>query len=367
MIPLVDVNREHKFLEEEIKQALSRVVGKGDFILGEDVSLFEKEFSCYCETKFAVGVSSGTEALCLSLKALGIGKGDKVITAANTFIATALAVTFVGAAPVLIDADPLTYNIDPDKIRKFLCSRHSKNTRAIIPVHLYGHPADMKAILKIAQEYNLKIVEDACQAHGAYYESKRVGGFGAAGCFSFYPAKNLGALGDAGIVVTNKKSIARKICMFRNYGQIKKYHHLIKGSNNRLDTIQAAVLRVKLKYLDKNNQMRRSHAQLYSELLKDSGYILPVEKSDCAHVYHLYVVRVRKRRQLQDYLSQQGISTGIHYPIPIHLSKAYVSLGYKRGDFPITEELSAQIVSLPMFPYLKREEIEQIADCLRRF
>ena len=365
MIPLVDVAREHKLRERDIKKAISDVIRKGNFIMGDELSSFEEEFARYCETSFAVGVASGTDALFLSLKALGIGKQDKVITAANTFIATVLAIASTGATPVLIDVDPYTYNIDPQKAEKYLSS--SKKVKAIVPVHLYGHPADMENIMELAARYNLSVVEDACQAHGAFYKNKRVGSFGAVGCFSFYPAKNLGALGDGGAVVTANSRIADKINMLRNYGQRKKYHHLIEGYNSRLDTIQAAVLRVKLKHLDKANQMRRQNAAFYSKCLKDSGYILPLEKEDCCHVYHLYVIRNKRRDELQNYLSDRGISTGIHYPIPIHLTKAYSSLGYKRGDFPVTEKVAKEIISLPMVPYLKKEEIEYISDGLRRF
>ncbi|MCP4652149.1 MAG: DegT/DnrJ/EryC1/StrS family aminotransferase [Candidatus Omnitrophica bacterium] len=364
-ISFVNINREHKIREKEIKKAINNVFQKGNFILGEEVSLFEKDFAQYCQTKFALGLASGTDALQYSLRAIGIGKGDKVITAANTFIATVLAITSLGAKPVLIDVDPTTYNLDPQKIRKYLL--HAKKVKAILPVHLYGHPAAMDSIIKIAREYSLSVVEDACQAHGALYKNKRVGSFGDAGCFSFYPAKNLGALGDGGMVVTGRKDIAHKIEMLRNYGQKQKYHHLMQGYNSRLDTIQAAVLKVKLNYLDQHNKMRRQIAHFYNKTLQGVGYILPNEQKEAYHVYHLYVIRTTKRKKFQDYLTQKGISTGIHYPIPIHLTKAYSSLGYKKGSFPITEQICKEIVSLPMFPYLKKEEMEYVSTCLRSF
>lgn len=366
-VPFVDLNREYGRLKPEIDAAIQDVLSRGDFILGKGVADFEKAFADFCCARFGIGVASGTDALHLVLRGLGIGQGDKVITAANTFIATALGATFAGATPVFIDVDPLTYNIDPVKLREYLKSRQAKNVKAIIPVHLYGHPADMDPILRIAKEFGLKVVEDACQAHGAVYKGEMVGGFGEAACFSFYPAKNLGAYGDGGIVVTNKKSMADKIIMLRNYGQKKKYHHLMQGYNSRLDTLQAAVLSVKLRYLEAQNENRRVCAQLYGRLLEGSGFVLPIEQKGCRHVYHLYVIRVKKRQALQDYLKEKGISTGIHYPISLHMTKAYACLGYKRNDFPVSEKAAGEILSLPMFGGLKKEEVEYIADYLRRF
>jgi len=367
MIPFVDLNREHVPVKGEIAAAIGGVISRGDFILGEDTALFESEFAAYCGTKFAIGLASGTDALFYSLKALGIGKGDRVATAANTFIATALAISNTGAEPVLIDCDEKTYNIDCEKLKNYLKKNGGKKLKAVIPVHLYGQPAPMEEISVLAGRYGARVIEDACQAHGAFYDNKRVGSLGDCGCFSFYPAKNLGCFGDGGMVTTNNKQIFEKLLMLRNYGQKKKYYHLVQGYNSRLDTLQAAVLRVKLKYLDGNNNLRRQHAALYSELLKDSAYVLPGEAKRVKHVYHLYVVRAKHRSRLQKFMAQEGVSCGIHYPVPIHLSKAYRCLGLKKGSLPVTEKLSGQILSLPMFASLKGEEIEKTAALLRRF
>jgi dTDP-4-amino-4,6-dideoxygalactose transaminase len=367
MIPFVDLNREHAPVKDEIMAAIDGVIARGDFILGKDTALFENEFAAYCGTKFAVGLASGTDALFYSLKALDMGKGDKVITAANTFIATALAISNTGAEPVLIDCDEKAYNIDCEKLKSYLKRTGGKKVKAIIPVHLYGQPAPMKEILALAGDYGVRVVEDACQAHGAFYDNKRTGSLGDCGCFSFYPAKNLGCFGDGGMVTTNNKKIFEKLLMLRNYGQKKKYYHLVQGYNSRLDTLQAAVLRVKLRYLDGNNDLRRKHAALYGELLKDSAYALPQEAKRVKHVYHLYVVRAKNRNRLQEFMAGEGVSCGIHYPVPIHLSKAYSCLGLKKGSFPVTEKLSGQILSLPMFASLENEEIEKTAALLRRF
>ena len=367
MIPFVDLNREHAPVKEEIMSAIEGVISRGDFILGKDTALFENEFAAYCGTKFAVGLASGTDALFYALKAFGIGKGDKVATAANTFIATVLAVSNTGAEPVLIDCDEKTYNLDCAKLKSYFKKTGGKRLKAIIPVHLYGHPAPIAEISALAGRYGARVIEDACQAHGAFYDNQRTGNLGDCGCFSFYPAKNLGCFGDGGMVTTNNKKIFEKLLMLRNYGQKKKYYHLVQGYNSRLDTLQAAVLRVKLKYLDGNNDLRRQHAALYNALLKDSVYLLPQEAERVRHVYHLYVVRAKNRNRLREFLAQAGVSCGIHYPVPIHLSKAYRCLGLKRGSLPVTEKLSGQMLSLPMFASLKDEEIEEIAALLRRF
>ena len=356
-IPFVDLKRQYDLIKEEINIKINEVLQNTHFILGENVEIFEKEFANYCGVKYCVGVASGSDALTLCLKALGIGEGDEVITVPNTFIATVDAISRNGAKPVFVDIDTETYNMDVTKIEEEITDK----TKAIIPVHLYGQPADMDAIIKIAKKYDLKIIEDACQAHGAEYKGKRVGSLGDAGCFSFYPAKNLGAYGDGGMVVTNNEELAEKIRMLRNYGQSKKYYHDFMGYNSRLDEIQAAVLRVKLRYLDEWNDKRREHAKLYDELLENaSGIETPTEKDYVKHVYHLYVMRCKNRDDLQHYLSSKGISTGIHYPIPVHLQMAYKHLEYKQGDFPITEKYSKEILSLPMFPELTDEEIEAV-------
>lgn len=363
IIPLVDLKAQLRSIEGEIKEAMGRVMENTAFILGKEVELFEQEFASYTGARFAVGVGSGTEALHLALRALDIGEGDEVITAANSFIATALAISYVGAKPVLVDVEPDTYNMDPSKVKEAITNR----TRAIIPVHLYGHPADMDPIMEIAKRYDLKVVEDACQAHGAEYNGTGAGSIGDIGCFSFYPGKNLGAYGDGGLAVTNDKVVAERIRMLRNYGESQKYYHDFKGFNSRLDGIQAAVLRVKLSKLDKWNEERRRNAEIYNEYLKDLNVMIPIEKDYAKHVYHLYVIHVPKRDDLLNYLRSKGIYAAIHYPIPIHLQKAYVDLNYNSGVFPITERYAGEIISLPMFPELTEEQIEYVVSEVKKF
>jgi len=364
-IPLVNLKRQYKDIKKEIQKGILEVLERTDFILGEEVKLFEEEFAKFCGVKYAVSVSSGTEALYLALLAEGIGLGDEVITTAHTFVATALAISQTGAKPALIDCDERTYNIDPQLIR----AKITRRTKAIIPVHLYGQPADLDSIIRTAKEHNLKVIEDACQAHGAEYKGKKVGSLGDAGCFSFYPAKNLGAYGDGGIVVTNSFKITQKIKTFRDYGRREKYRHLIKGCNCRLDTLQAAVLRVKLKYLNKWNRMRRQNANLYNRLLLPlrPNLITPYEADYAKHVYHLYVIRAKKRGKLLEYLKLKKILAGIHYPLPIHLQPAYEDLGYKKGSFPRAEKLSKECISLPMFPELSKEEIKRVVKEIGEF
>lgn len=362
-VPFVDLKAQYQLIEKEVNKQILRILNDVDFILGKDVGLFEKDFASYCGTKFAVGVDSGISALELSLRAYGIGEGDEVITAANTFIATASAISFVGAKLVLVDVDPKTYNIDVPVIEDVIGDR----TKAIIPVHLYGQPADMDTIIKIAKKRRLIVMEDACQAHGALYKGTTVGSIGDVGCFSFYPTKNLGAYGDGGAITTNNTEIAGKLRMLRNYGQKEKYHHKFLAYNRRLDTLQAAILRTKLDKLDEWNEARRRNAQLYNELLKDSNVVTPIKSDFAKHVYHLYVIRVKNRDRLQAYLQSKGISTGIHYPIPIHLQEAYQSLEYKRGDFPVTEKYANEILSLPMFPELTFEQIKYVVQEIKNF
>lgn len=352
-VNFVDLRAQYRSIASEIDAAMAEVVHNTAFILGKDVSLFEGEFAQYCQAKFAVGVDSGTSALELALRAFGIGPGDEVITAANTFIATALAISYTGARPVLVDIDPQTYNIDTNLLEDAI----TKKTKAIIPVHLYGQPADMDPILEIARQKDLVVIEDACQAHGAKYKSQRTGSMGDAAAFSFYPAKNLGAFGDAGMVITQDEKVAEKIRTLRDVGQREKYHHDVKGFNHRLDTLQAAVLRVKLKYLDEWNAARRQHAQQYNELFTGSQVLTPTEADYAEHVYHLYIIRAQDRDGLREYLAERKVYTGIHYPIPIHLQRAYQDLGYQRGDFPITERYADQIVSLPMYAELTPQMI----------
>ncbi|MCF7907843.1 MAG: DegT/DnrJ/EryC1/StrS family aminotransferase [Candidatus Omnitrophica bacterium] len=364
-VPFVDLQIQYRKLSKEINQRLIETVESGSFILGESVQKFEQEFANYCGAKHAVGIASGTAALFLSLKSLGVGRGDEVITPANTFIATALAIYYTGAKIILVDIDEETYNLDIKKTEAVINSK----TKAILPVHLYGQPIDLEPLLALAKKHNLIVVEDACQAHGAEYKGKKVGGFGNAAAFSFYPGKNLGAFGDAGIVVTNDEKVKDELIMLRNYGQKQKYHHLVKGYNSRLDTIQAEILRVKLGYLDQCNEERRKSAQVYKTLLQSISdrILIPKEMSSVKHVWHLYVIRAEKRDDLQEYLKKAGISTGIHYPIPIHLQPAFSDLDYKKGDLPVTEKTADQILSLPMYPGLKEEQIEYVVKKISDF
>lgn len=362
-VPFVDLRIQYAALEDEVNRAVTKVMRDADFILGRDVKLFEEEFAGYCEATYGIGVDSGTSALELILRACEIGPGDEVITVANTFIATVLAISSTGATPVLVDVDPATYTLDIAAMEKAITPR----TRAILPVHLYGQPADMDPILEVARRHGLRVIEDACQAHGARYKGRRVGALGDASAFSFYPAKNLGAYGDAGIVITNDEGIAHNVRMLRDYGQREKYHHLVRGYNRRMDTLQAAVLRAKLPYLDEWNAARRQHAEHYRALLSESGVALPVEAPYAESVYHLFVVRSEVRDALKTSLGEQGVATGIHYPIPIHLQPAYEDLPYRLGDFPVTEQSAGQLLSLPMYPELTREHIEHVADAVMAF
>lgn len=362
-VPFVDLAAQYHTIAAEINEATSKVIREADFILGREVTLFEEEYAAFCESKYAVGVDSGTSALELALRAYDIGPGDEVITAANTFIATALAISHAGAKPVLVDVDPLTYTIDVAGIEKAITRR----TKAILPVHLYGHPAHMGPIRQLAEKFGMVVIEDACQAHGARYKGKRAGSLGDAAAFSFYPGKNLGAYGDAGMVVTNDREVANRLGMLRNYGQKEKYHHLFRGYNRRLDTLQAAILRVKLKYLEKWNAARRFNAKLYHDFLEGTDVVTPAETRGVESVWHLYVVRSEHRDALRERLVSKGISASIHYPVPVHLQPAYKDLGYKRGDFPVTEGLSSRILSLPMFAELTSEQVQFTAETIREF
>ncbi len=362
-IPVFDLKRQYKYLKTELDNAFTNVFESGAFVLGENVRLFEEEFANYLGAGFAVGVGSGTEALHLSLKACDIGPGDEVITVPNTAVPTISAISFAGARPVLVDVTPDTYTIDTKKIEKKITNK----TKAILPVHLYGHTAEMEQIMRLAKAHNLRIIEDACQAHGAQYNGKNAGTLGDIGCFSFYPTKNLGAYGDGGIVVTNNEELYNKLIMLRNYGEVKKFTSKIEGFNSRLDEIQAAVLRVKLKHLDTWTNRRREIATLYQQLLFNSKVQLPCERQWAKHVYHLFVIRINKRDALKDYLQERGVGTHIHYPIPIHLQEAYEKLGYKTGDFPISERNAGEILSLPIYPELTTEEIEEVASLIMEF
>lgn len=363
MIPMNDFRLQYNSIKEEIDKAISDVLESGWYILGENVRAFEKEFAAYCGAKFGVGVGNGLEALQLAMLAYDIGNGDEVITVANTAVATALAISLTGAVPVFADIDPETYEMDISQIDKKI----TKKTKAILPVHLFGHPVDMDPLVEIATSNSLLVIEDACQAHGTEYKGRKAGTLGHAGCFSFYPTKNLGAYGDGGMVLTNDEGIVEKLSLLRNYGQKTRYVHLLKGINSRLDEMQAAILRVKLKHLDEWNEKRRGHAKLYNQLLQKSKAVCPVEKDYAKHIYYLYVIRSRKRDRLQTFLEKRGIATLIHYPIPIHLQRAYEDSGIKRGSLPTTEKIAEEILSIPIYPELKRDQVEEVADSIKEF
>jgi dTDP-4-amino-4,6-dideoxygalactose transaminase len=361
-IPFVDLQAQYKSIAGEVGAAIQGVLDRGDFILGEQVRLFEEEFAAYIGVKHGVGVGTGLDALEMLLRAYEIGPGDEVITAANTYIATVLAIMAVGARPVLVDMDPATYNIDAGAIEAAITPR----TKAIMPVHLCGQPADMGEILAIGKKHGLKVIEDAAQAHGARYRGVRVGSLGDAAAFSFYPGKNLGAYGDGGMVVTNDSATAEKVRRLGNYGQRAKYEHTSVGTNSRLDTIQAAILRVKLRQLDAWNDARREHAAAYGKLLHGAECRVPITAGNRTHIFHLYMVEVDDRADVQKYLSEKGISTGIHYPIPIHMQEACAGLGYRRGAFPATERAAGRILSLPMYAELTAEQQEYVAASLKQ-
>jgi dTDP-4-amino-4,6-dideoxygalactose transaminase len=354
-VPFLDLKSHHAPMLDEINGAVRDVVESNAFAGGPFVERFEEDFAAYCNSAHAIGVGSGTEALWLTLIALGVGPGDDVITVPNTFMATAEAITYCGANPVFVDVDERTYTLDPDALTKAVTAR----TKAIIPVHLFGQPADMDPIVKFARDRGLFVIEDACQAHGAEYKGRRAGTLADAACFSFYPGKNLGAFGEAGAVVTDNAELQQKIRILRDHGQVRKYHHTMVGWNCRMDGIQAAVLRVKLRYLEKGNQLRRSHAAHYNRALHGiDEVVVPVQAAEVRHVYHVYAIRVQERDEIIRLLGQKGIGSGVHYPVPVHLQEAYRSLGYSRGDFPIAERCAGEFISLPMFPELTTAQLE---------
>jgi dTDP-4-amino-4,6-dideoxygalactose transaminase len=363
MVPFVDLQAQYRSIKTEIDEAIGRVLESASFILGREVEAFEEAFADYVGARFCVGVSNGTAAVQLAVTACGLGAGDEVIVPANTFFASAEAVSTASATPVFVDADPVSYNLDVSKIEAAITER----TRAILPVHLYGQPADLDPVFELAKRHNLIVIEDAAQAHGARYTGRRVGALAHAGCFSFYPGKNLGAYGEGGAVVTNDAEVARRVRLLRDHGSERKYRHEIVGYNFRLEGIQGAVLNVKLKHLDRWNELRREHARHYGELLSGSRLTLPRETEHSEHVYHLYVVQTDERDALQKALSEAGVQTGIHYPVPIHLQPAYTFLGHKPGDFPEAERQAARVLSLPMFPELKAEQIMHVAETIRNF
>jgi dTDP-4-amino-4,6-dideoxygalactose transaminase len=363
-VPFVDLHAQHDPCAAEIGQAIARVIEAGDFILGEDVRAFEEEFASYCGVKHAVGVDSGISSLELALRALDIGPGDEVITVSHTFIATVSSISFTGATPIFVDIDPVTYNMDATKLEAAITQR----TRAILPVHLYGQPADMDKILAIARPRGLAVIEDACQSHGAKFRGQRVGSLADAGCFSFYPAKNLGAFGDGGILVTNNPELAEKVRMLRNYGQREKYHHVFLAYNRRLDTLQAAVLRIKLKHLDEWNALRRKAAETYDRLLAAiPGVVRPTVAEGRDHVYHLYVIQHPQRDALAAHLNKNGVATGLHYPVPVHLQKCYRSLSSANVSLDVTQQVASRILSLPIFPGITGGQITRVCDLIAQF
>ena len=362
-IPFVTFKPLEKELDKEIREAFDRVYTRSWYIDGEEDAKFERAFSEYCNTEYCVGTGNGLDALFLSLKALGVGKGDEVIVPSNTYIATALAVSYVGATPIFVEPDIKTFNIDPNKIELAI----TEKTKAIMPVHLYGQPCDMDPIMSIAHKYNLLVVEDCAQAHGALYKGKRIGSFGDASGFSFYPGKNLGALGDAGASVTNNEKLAEKIRALGNYGSDYKYHHIMQGNNSRLDEIQAAFLAVKLPYLDKVNEERRRIATGYLEKIENPEIVLPYVPDYATPVWHIFGIRCKRRDELESFLNGAGIGTNKHYPIPMHLQKCYQNMRFKKGDFPIAEEISATELSIPMYYGMTDEEIQYIIDKINEF
>jgi dTDP-4-amino-4,6-dideoxygalactose transaminase len=356
VIPFVDLKTQYLSIKDEVDRAILGILESCQFTLGNEVAAFEKEFAAFQQATHGIGVNTGTSALHLALLAAGIGRGDEVITTPFTFMATVSAIDYTGARAVLVDIDPVTFNIDPAAIEAAITPR----TRAIIPVHLYGQPADMDPIMAIARKHKLLVIEDACQAHAAEYKGRRVGSIGDFGCFSFYPGKNLGAYGEGGMVTTNDAEYARKVRMLRDWGAEKKYHHVLKGYNYRLEGIQGAVLRVKLKRLDAWTEARRAAAAHYDRLLAPTGVPTPKAMSWARHVYHIYAIRTQERQKWQDALNAKGVQSGIHYPFPVHLLPAFADLGYKAGQFPHAERAANEVLSLPMFPELTGKQIETV-------
>jgi len=372
-VPFLELITPHIELEQELMDAVKGVLRSGVFVGGRVLEQFESEFAEFCGAKYCVGVSSGTDALRFALMAAGIGRGDVVVTVPNTFVATIEAILQVGATPAFVDIDPQTFNMSVDALREYLQEQSGRSVKAIIPVHLYGQMCDMDPIMTLAQQYDLMVLEDACQAHGAEYFSAKsgrwlkAGSIGKAAAFSFYPGKNLGACGEAGAVTTNDPELAQRVRIIRDHGQNKKYHHLIEGYNGRLDALQAAILRIKLPHLKQWNEKRRNVAEIYNELLKGAQVKTPIEPRWSQGIYHLYVVRLERRDEVQKYLAQRDIQTGLHYPVPLHLQEAYLNMGYHEGDFPVTEQLAREILSLPMYPQLERAQQTAVADALQQF
>jgi len=362
MIPLVDLNAQYRSIKHEIDDAVHKVLESGQFILGDEVEAFEKEFADYCNVSHAVALNSGTSALHLALLAADVGPGDEVITVPFTFVATVAAICYTGAKPVLVDIDPESFTMDVSQVEGAITPR----TKAIVPVHLYGQPADMDPIIEIARSRNINVIEDAAQAHGATYKGRAVGGLGDIGCFSFYPGKNLGAYGEGGMAVTNNADYASIMRMLRDWGQEEKGYHKLKGYNYRMDGIQGAILRVKLRHLDEWTEARGSCAELYNEFLVGGEVQTPKEMSYAGHVYHVYAIRVPGRDALRSHLLEQGIYTGVHYHLPVYMQAAYADLGYSSGDFPHSEQAATEVLSLPIYPELTRNDIEKIGNVIQR-
>lgn len=362
-IPLVDLKAQYEPLKVELFKAWEQVLDSMHLFLGPNLLAFEREFADFCEVEHAIGVSDGTNALHLALRAAGVGAGDEVITVAHTFIATVEAISLAGAVPVFVDIDPQTCLMDPALVEQKITPR----TRAILPVHLYGQCVDMDPLLEIAARHGLVVIEDACQAHGATYKGRKAGSMGHLAAFSFYFTKNLGAYGEGGMVTTNDAALARRVRMLRDHGSETRYYHEVVGWNGRLDEMQAAALRIKLKHLDGWNAQRRLHAQQYADALAETSVRTPVETGESSHVYHLYVIRSARRDALRARLAERGIGTGIHYPLPIHLQQACAHLGYRRGDLPVTEQAADEILSLPMYAELTEEQIERVAAEVKEF
>ena len=361
--PFLDLKAHHEPLRNEINAAIAEVIESNAFAGGPFVDKFDQDFASFCGTRHSIGVASGTDALWFALLAYGVGAGDEVITVSSTFMATAEAISFCGAKPVFVDIDERTYTMNPALLEAAITPR----TKAIIPVHLFGQMADMDPIMDIAHKHSLRVIEDACQAHGAQYKGRKAGSVGHAGCFSFYPGKNLGAFGEAGAVTTNDRELKEKIQVLRDHGQVKKYDHAVVGWNGRMDGIQGAVLRVKLSYLARNNDRRRDHARRYNEqFAKTAAIVTPLEAAGHTHVYHIYAIRVKQREALRQALTARQVGCGIHYPIPVHLQKAYSFLGLGRGSYPITEQCADEFLSLPMFPELTNEQIDAAAQEVKK-
>ncbi len=361
-VPFLDLNAHHAAFRGEFDRAIGEVIDSGAFAGGPFVEKFEADFAAYNHSQHAVGLGSGTEALWLALLACGVGPGDEVITVPSTFMATAEAITYCSARPVFVDVDQSTYTMDPVELEKAVTAK----TKAVIPVHLFGQTADMDPILEFAREHDLFVIEDAAQAHGAEYKGRKVGALGDVGCFSFYPGKNLGAFGEAGAIVTDNVELQEKIRILRDHGQVRKYRHTMIGWNCRMDGIQAAVLSVKLQNLERGNLLRRVHALQYSRAFQGvEEVVTPFEAAYARHVYHIYAIRVQERDQVMWLLKEKGIQCGVHYPVPIHLQKAYQSLGYKNGAFPIAEQIAKEFISLPMFPELTKAQVEMVALCVK--